>query len=290
MFAHAGAERERRRPAARDLRDSGSRVTSTSASGCSMFSRIRSTRLVPPPRNLACGRFATASHGLRRCRRRGDRRTASSSAAFVQCARPAGSPRRSRIGAAAAQVAAHALLSSSSLELRPVRRASGVTALGTPRSTRAACRRRSRSGPACNSRTGIRRASMKAACSGCSSAPSADALDRGDLAPVVLHRQREAGQDALAVDQHRAGAARALVAALLRADEAEVLAQGVEQAYPRVDRQVVRDAVDAQGQRHSGRRRGPFDGLARFGGVDRTWLQLQPHPRERYRRVSRDDG
>ena len=61
------------------------------------------------------------------------------------------------------------------------------------------------------------------------------ALDRGDLAALVLHRQRQAGVDALAVDQHRAGAAGALVAALLGAGEAEVVAQQVEERGAQVD-------------------------------------------------------
>ena len=54
-------------------------------------------------------------------------------------------------------------------------------------------------------------------------------FDRGDLAALVHHGERQAGVDAPAVDQHRAGAALAVVAALLGAGEAEVLAQRVEQ-------------------------------------------------------------
>ena len=47
----------------------------------------------------------------------------------------------------------------------------------------------------------------------------------------VLHRQREAGVDPPAVGEHRAGAARALVASLLGAGQAQVLAQRVEQTH-----------------------------------------------------------
>ena len=55
---------------------------------------------------------------------------------------------------------------------------------------------------------------------------------------AALHRdrKRQAGEHAPAVDQHRAGAALAVVAALLRAGEAEVLAQRIEQRRARVER------------------------------------------------------
>ena len=61
------------------------------------------------------------------------------------------------------------------------------------------------------------------------------AFDGGDLRAVLHHRQREAGIDAPAVDQHRAGAALAVVAALLGAGEVEMVAQRVEQGRPRRD-------------------------------------------------------
>ena len=51
---------------------------------------------------------------------------------------------------------------------------------------------------------------------------------------VDLADRDEAADDDLAVDEHRAGAALALAAALLRPGQAEVLAQDVEQpAHPR---------------------------------------------------------
>ena len=76
---------------------------------------------------------------------------------------------------------------------------------------------------------------MNAACIGCSASPSRQALDGGDLVPVVHHREGQAGVDAPAVDQHRAGAALAVVAALLGAGQAEVLAQRVEQRHARLE-------------------------------------------------------
>ena len=111
-----------------------------------------------------------------------------------------------RIGAAAAEVAAHQFADlvvgcrawPSSMQARPP----------------------SRSGPACSSRTGSASCSMKACCSGCSASPSRQAFDGGDRrAPSLHHRQRQAGVDAPAVDQHGAGAALAVVAALLGAGQ-----------------------------------------------------------------------
>jgi hypothetical protein len=70
-----------------------------------------------------------------------------------------------------------------------------------------------------------------------------DAFDRGHLAAVVLDGQRQARQDTPAVGEHRARAAAALVAALLRAGEPELLTQRVEQAGAGVDVEVCLDAV-----------------------------------------------
>ena len=83
------------------------------------------------------------------------------------------------------------------------------------------------------------------------------ALDGGDLAAVVHDGEGQAGIDALAVHQHRAGAALAAVAAFLGAGQVGDFAQGVEQGDARFDVQLVLGAVDAQCQRlgrHVGRR------------------------------------
>ena len=88
---------------------------------------------------------------------------------------------------------------------------------------------------------------MNAACSGCSSSPSASPSTVVDLGAVVRDREREAGVDAAAVEQDRAGAALAVVAALLRAGQPEVLAQQVQQRGARVDGEAVLLAVDVQG-------------------------------------------
>ena len=76
------------------------------------------------------------------------------------------------------------------------------------------------------------------------------AFDRGDLGAVLHDGQRQAGIDAPAVDQHRAGAALAVVAALLGAGQVEVVAQRVEQGRPRRDLELRLDAVDGQRDRN----------------------------------------
>ena len=87
---------------------------------------------------------------------------------------------------------------------------------------------------------------MKAACSGMELLALSEALDRRDLAPFDEGGERKARLHALAVHQHRAGAALAKATALLRAGEMQVLAQGIEQRGARIERQPVLRAVDAQ--------------------------------------------
>jgi hypothetical protein len=55
------------------------------------------------------------------------------------------------------------------------------------------------------------------------------ALDRGDLTALVLHGESEAGIDPLAVDQDCAGATRPLIAAFLRPEKVQMLAQEIEE-------------------------------------------------------------
>ena len=61
------------------------------------------------------------------------------------------------------------------------------------------------------------------------------AFDRRDLVAVGLHREHQAGAHRLAVDQHRAGAADAVLAAGMGAVEQKILAQCVEQRLARLD-------------------------------------------------------
>src|SRR6187402_3809739 len=56
-----------------------------------------------------------------------------------------------------------------------------------------------------------------------------ESLNCGDLATVVLRSQSQAGEDAFAVDQKGAGAARPLIAAFFRTVQVKVLPEQVEQ-------------------------------------------------------------
>ena len=71
-------------------------------------------------------------------------------------------------------------------------------------------------------------------------------FDRRDRAAVALRRERQARHDALAVEQHRARAAGALIAALLRAGQPELVAQRVEQRDAGIELQPVRPPVDLE--------------------------------------------
>jgi len=55
-----------------------------------------------------------------------------------------------------------------------------------------------------------------------------EAFNRGDSPILILYRQREAGVDPLAVDQHRASPAGTLITTLLGADEPYVFAKEIE--------------------------------------------------------------
>ena len=62
-------------------------------------------------------------------------------------------------------------------------------------------------------------------------------LDRGDGLAVMHHRKRQAGIDAASFDQHRTGAALAMIATLLRACQREVFAQDIEQCRAGIQRE-----------------------------------------------------
>ena len=72
------------------------------------------------------------------------------------------------------------------------------------------------------------------------------ALDGDNLRAVFHHRQRQTAIDPLAIDEHRAGAALAMIAAFLGAGKVQALAQQVEQSRPRSYRQGSFDAVDRE--------------------------------------------
>ena len=70
-----------------------------------------------------------------------------------------------------------------------------------------------------------------------------DGLDRG---AVALHRKHEAAAHHGAVEQHRAGAAHALLAADMAAGQAEVIAQEIDQRLARLDALTHVLAIHAQ--------------------------------------------
>ena len=71
-----------------------------------------------------------------------------------------------------------------------------------------------------------------------------EALDRRDLRAVGLDREDRAGLHGLAVEEHRARAALAGVAADVGAGQAEGFAEVVDEEEPRLDRMLSLDAVD----------------------------------------------
>ena len=215
------------------------RARPPAAPGVSTPSRIRSTRFVPPPRKPRAGSSASSATA-----------SAASSGALVperpHRGRPRGSPAHDvDVGAAAAEVAAHALAD-----------------LGAGRARHAAIvRDGARPAGARPRQHAHRRADL--------ARRAVAALERIVLDERLLQRMQLVARRpdprsvttsapscatasarqrcvAAAVDQHRAGTALAVVAALLRAGQPELLAQEVEQRRARVDRDVVRDAVHPQ--------------------------------------------
>src|SRR5207253_10930071 len=72
------------------------------------------------------------------------------------------------------------------------------------------------------------------------------AFHRGDLRALGLDREDGAGLHRLAIEQHRASAAVGGVAADVRAGQAQVLAEQVDEKQSRLDLHAVRSAVDGQ--------------------------------------------
>ncbi len=74
----------------------------------------------------------------------------------------------------------------------------------------------------------------------------AHALNRSDVSALVLHGQRQAAVDALTFRQDGAGAAGALVAALLCSGELQMVTQKVKERRPRIDLDLQNSAVDVK--------------------------------------------
>jgi hypothetical protein len=73
-----------------------------------------------------------------------------------------------------------------------------------------------------------------------------ESFDRGDFILLVHHREGEAGIDAPAIHVHGASPALSVIASLFRSEEAEILAQRVEQRHARFDLQLVELPVNFQ--------------------------------------------
>lgn len=74
------------------------------------------------------------------------------------------------------------------------------------------------------------------------------AFDSGQLGTVAHHRQRQAGIHPLAVEQHGAGTALAVVTAFLRADQVQLFPQQIQQGGPGQDLKLTRPAIERQTQ------------------------------------------
>src|SRR5207237_402089 len=72
-----------------------------------------------------------------------------------------------------------------------------------------------------------------------------ETLDRGELRAVGLDAEHRARLDGLAVEQHRAGAARRGVTADVRAGQPQPLAKDVDEKLPRLEVEVMGSSVDA---------------------------------------------
>src|SRR5437016_756901 len=95
-----------------------------------------------------------------------------------------------------------------------------------------------------------------------------EALDRADGAALRRRREHEAGDHPPPIEQNRAGAALAVVAALLGAGQPEVLAQRIEQCGARIERHAMLTAVDRECE-SNGIARISYARRLRGGGVRR---------------------
>src|SRR6185437_12822796 len=73
------------------------------------------------------------------------------------------------------------------------------------------------------------------------------AFDRVDSATVGLHREQQAGSRAVAIDRYGAGTADAMLAADMRAGEAERMAQKIGKQQARLDCALIGNIVDDHG-------------------------------------------
>ena len=207
--------------------------TSTTRPGVATPSLRWSTRLVPPPRKTASGRSGDGGDG-----RVGVGGAGEGERLHAARPPPAAPPgrcwRRRRSGRGCRSSARRPRASSSSGSAGEVRRDRARPAL---RDLVEHARPRSRSARACSSRTGRRRGRGRPAARGAARRPSASPSAVVISAPSCATASARQVRVRRPSSEHRAGAALAVVAALLRAGVAEALAQQVEQRRPGVDGQ-----------------------------------------------------
>ena len=75
-------------------------------------------------------------------------------------------------------------------------------------------------------------------------------FDGHDLGALGLHREHQAGAHGCAVDENRAGAAHAVLAAHMGAGQPQMMAQAIRQREPRLDVDLDLSTVDAKFHRH----------------------------------------
>ena len=97
-------------------------------------------------------------------------------------------------------------------------------------------------------------------------------FDRGDAIALMHDRQRQARIDAPSVDDHGAGAALAVIAALLGAGEMQMFAECIQQRRAGIDIEFTHGAVHRErhlcGWGHDGCRRWNVrHGILSFGGL-----------------------
>ena len=198
-------------------------------------------------RRCARARAGCAACGPRASRRRSRSLEYANSPVHLRGrVRPARRPRRSRPRARAS--ASVCTVGHGCAAAAPRRRSSGSRCSGrgcrrAPRGSRrrsgSACARAGR--PSATTRPGVQKphctapAATNASCTRCSAPSVGEPLDRDDLVPVGLRGEHEARADERAVEEHGARAALALLAGVLRAGQAELLAQREEQALAAPD-------------------------------------------------------
>src|SRR5205085_3725711 len=104
------------------------------------------------------------------------------------------------------------------------------------------------------------------------------AFDDGDVAALGGERERQAEYRSPVIDENRAGAALAVIAALFASSQADMCAQRIQHGGARIDREQTAVAIDAQGD---------VDRQRRIRRSRRVWRRPCRARRQRDDRASR---